>query len=155
MAMKTESAQGDGEKVLLAAAAAYRAALGERLLAACALGSLAHGGFSPMVSDIDLGLVVDDPLRPDDPNTIEVVAQAQKAIGKPLKERLSVFLGTPGTLGGDRDGGRFRALDRLEVYPERTLRYHASTTTMHACASDCESPRARESEPNGSPECCL
>jgi len=43
--MKAASTQADGEKVLLAAAAAFRAALGERLLAAYALGSLAHGGF--------------------------------------------------------------------------------------------------------------
>jgi len=45
VAMKAASTQADGEKVLLAAAAAFRAALGERLLAAYALGSLAHGGF--------------------------------------------------------------------------------------------------------------
>jgi hypothetical protein len=115
VAMKTESAEVDGEKVLLAAAAAYRAALGERLLAAYALGSLAHGGFSPLVSDIDLGLIVDDPLRPDDPNTIEVVALTEKASGKPLTSRLSVFWGTPNTLSGDREGGRFPALDRLDL----------------------------------------
>jgi hypothetical protein len=49
------------EKVLTDAANAYRVALGERLLAAYALGSLAHGGFSPLVSDIDVRLIVSDP----------------------------------------------------------------------------------------------
>jgi hypothetical protein len=40
----------DGETVLAEAAAAHRAVLGDRLLAAYALGSLAHGGFSELVS---------------------------------------------------------------------------------------------------------
>src|SRR6266571_2644239 len=115
VAMTTNPSVADGEKALLAAAAAYRAALGDRLLAAYALGSLAHGGFSTPVSDIDLGLVVDDPRRPDDENTIEVVAAAQKLSDGPLTERLSVFWGTPNTLGGRRHGGRFPALDRLDL----------------------------------------
>src|SRR5439155_19007171 len=46
-----------GEDVLARAVAAYEAALGSRLIAGYALGSLAHGGFSPLVSDVDLGLV--------------------------------------------------------------------------------------------------
>src|SRR5713101_4892847 len=103
VAMKAESTQADGEKVLLAAAAAFRAALGERLLAAYALGSLAHGGFSEFVSDIDLGLVVSDPLEPGDAERIETVADAEKAKGTPLSERLSVFWGTPATLRGERE----------------------------------------------------
>jgi hypothetical protein len=114
-AMKDEATQVDGEKVLLAAAAAFRAALGERLLAAYALGSLAHGGFNPLVSDIDLGLVVEDPLRPDDGSMIEQVAQTQKVSGGPLSDRLSVFWGTPNTLGGRREGGRFPPIDRLDL----------------------------------------
>jgi len=113
--MKAESTQADGEKVLLAAATAFRAALGERLLAAYALGSLAHGGFSPLVSDIDLGLVVEDPLRPDDASLIEFVAQSQKVGGGPLSERLSVFWGTLNMLHASRRGGRFPALDRLDL----------------------------------------
>jgi hypothetical protein len=47
-----------GEDVLARAVAAYEAALGSRLIAGYALGSLAHGGFSPLVSDVDLGLVL-------------------------------------------------------------------------------------------------
>ena len=45
---------GEGERVLADAVEAYRVALGGRLVAAYALGSLAHGGFSELVSDIDL-----------------------------------------------------------------------------------------------------
>lgn len=44
----------DGNGVLADAVAAYRVVLGDRLVAAYALGSLAHGGFSELVSDVDL-----------------------------------------------------------------------------------------------------
>jgi hypothetical protein len=105
----------DGEKVLAEAAASYRNALGERLIAAYALGSLAHGGFSPLVSDIDLGLVVSDPVRLEDAETIQAIADRERAKGSPLHERISVFWGTPATLRGDSDGGRFPPLDRLDL----------------------------------------
>ena len=50
--------------MLVRAVADYQRALGSRLIAAYTLGSLAHGGFSRLVSDVDLGLVLHDPLRP-------------------------------------------------------------------------------------------
>jgi predicted nucleotidyltransferase len=105
----------DGERVLAEAVEAYRAALGDRLLAAYALGSLAHGGFSELVSDIDLGLVVSDPLLPDDDAVIQVVADTERGKGSALHERLSVFWGTPSTLRGEHAAGRFPALDRLDL----------------------------------------
>jgi hypothetical protein len=104
-----------GEVVLARAVAAYRAALGSRLIAGYALGSLAHGGFSPLVSDVDLGLILDDPLRAKDPVTIRKVARSVKAGGSELDRRLSVFWGTPDTLRGQRRGGRFPPLDRLDL----------------------------------------
>jgi hypothetical protein len=105
----------DGESVLAKAVDAYRLALGDRLLAAYALGSLAHGGFSELVSDVDLGLIVSDPPTSGDAIEIQAVADAQKRGGSPLHRRLSVFWGTPSTLGGDREGGRFPPLDRLDL----------------------------------------
>jgi hypothetical protein len=104
-----------GEVVLARAVAAYRAALGSRLIAGYALGSLAHGGFSPLVSDVDLGLILDDPLRAADRMTIRTVARSVKAGGPALDQRLSVFWGTPATLAGRRPGGRFPPLDRLDL----------------------------------------
>jgi predicted nucleotidyltransferase len=103
------------ETVLAEAVDAYRAALGDRLVAAYALGSLAHGGFSPLVSDIDLGLIVADPIRDSDLDTIQAVADGEKGKRAQLSERLSVFWGTPSTLRGERVGGRFPALDRLDL----------------------------------------
>jgi hypothetical protein len=103
------------ETILTEAVDAYQSALGERLLAAYALGSLAHGGFSALVSDIDLGLVLSDPISSRDARTIRAVANAQRAKGSDLGERLSVFWGTPSTLSGDLQGGRFPPLDRLDL----------------------------------------
>ncbi|HET9080240.1 MAG TPA: hypothetical protein VFO01_06960 [Trebonia sp.] len=104
-----------GEVVLARAVSAYRAALGSRLIAGYALGSLAHGGFSPLVSDVDLGLILQDPLRAKDRVIIRSVARSLKAGGAELDQRLSVFWGTPLTLGGQRRGGRFPPLDRLDL----------------------------------------
>ena len=105
----------EGERVLTEAVKAYQLAFGDRLLAAYALGSLAHGGFSELVSDIDLGLIVDDPLREDDDETIRRVASEEQENGSAVAERLSVFWGTPASLRGEREGGRFPALDRLDL----------------------------------------
>lgn len=109
--------------MLAEATHAYRRAFGERLLAAYALGSLAHGGYSPLVSDIDLGLVFADPLRRSDADTIQRVAEALKAGGSALHERLSVFWGTPSTLAGQQAGGRFPPLDRLDLIQHGRLLY--------------------------------
>jgi hypothetical protein len=104
-----------GDTALAEAVDAFRDALGDRLLAAYALGSLAHGGFSPLVSDIDLGLIIRDPLRADDAGKIQAVADAQKAKGSELSKRLSVFWGTESTLRGEQEGGRLPALDQLDL----------------------------------------
>ena len=104
-----------GEAVLVRAVAAYRAALGSRLIAGYALGSLAHGGFSPLVSDVDLGLILEDPVRAADRLTIRTAARSVRAGGSALDQRLSVFWGTPATLQGQRRGGRFPPLDRLDL----------------------------------------
>ena len=104
-----------GEAVLARAVPAYRAALGSRLLAGYALGSLAHGGFSALVSDVDLGLILRDPATVQDRMTIRAVARSVRAGGSALDQRLSVFWGTPATLGGQRRGGRFPPLDRLDL----------------------------------------
>ena len=111
----TSPGVADGEKVLTETVEAYQAALGDQLLAAYALGSLAHGGFSELVSDIDVGLIVSDPLLPELVSTVQAVADAERSRGSALHARLSVFWGTPATLRGERDGGRFPALDRLDL----------------------------------------
>jgi hypothetical protein len=104
-----------GHAVLADAVAAYTRVLGERLLAAYALGSLAHGGFSPLVSDVDLALILADPLGKTDYARVAVVAWGLKARGSALHDRLSVFWGTQSSLAGRVSGGRFPALDRFDL----------------------------------------
>ena len=119
---------GEGERVLADAVEAYRVALGGRLVAAYALGSLAHGGFSELVSDIDLGLIISDPPLPADASMIQVVADAEKSRGSALHERLSVFWGTPATLRREREVGIVQSeggFDRLDLIENGRLLFGA------------------------------
>ncbi|MCA1845349.1 MAG: hypothetical protein LC792_19585 [Actinobacteria bacterium] len=111
----------DGYAVLWEAVTHYRATLGSRFTAAYALGSLAHGGFSPLVSDVDLGLVLTDPVEQGDADAVAAVADEVKGGGTVLHERLSVFWGTPATLDGRAAGGRFPPLDRLDLLENGVL----------------------------------
>ena len=83
-----------GEAVLDLALARAAKAFGPRLEAAYALGSLAHGGFSSLVSDVDLGLILADPLTAQDTKVIEDVGAQVREAGAPLADRLSVFWGS-------------------------------------------------------------
>jgi hypothetical protein len=112
--MPKEALQAQGQEVLAAALDLVRQALAERLVAAYALGSLAHGGFSP-VSDVDLGLVIADPLRASDDALVAGMVSSIKRSGRPFADRLSVFWGSLGTLSGASPGGRFPPLDRLDL----------------------------------------
>jgi hypothetical protein len=47
--------------------------------------------------------------------TIRTAARSVRAGGSALDQRLSVFWGTPATLQGQRRGGRFPPLDRLDL----------------------------------------
>ncbi|HEY6798915.1 MAG TPA: hypothetical protein VI248_29900, partial [Kineosporiaceae bacterium] len=95
-----------GDDVLVDAVRVAGERLGARLLAAYALGSLAHGGFSPLVSDVDLALVLADPIQASDPATLRAIAADGRAAGSPLHARLSMFWGTPRSLTSGV-GGRF------------------------------------------------
>lgn len=110
-----QTQQALGERVLADAARLAVETWGTRLVAAYALGSLAHGGFSIHVSDVDLGLVLSDPLDAHDAQAVKTLAKTMVAGGAPLADRLSIFWGSPATLAGDAAGGRFPPLDRLDL----------------------------------------
>ena len=106
--------EAQGDELLVAAVDFARATWRGRLTAAYALGSLAHSGFSP-VSDVDVGLVLSDPLLSTDHEGVASLVESIKATNKPFSDRLSVFWGSVGTLSGAQQGGRFPPLDRLDL----------------------------------------
>ncbi len=110
-----QTSTGAGEAVLAQALALAQKAWGGRLVAAYALGSLAHGGFSEHVSDVDFAVVLADPLEPSDAERIAQVAAAVKAGGAPLSDRLSVFWGSPQTIAAKAEGGRFPPVDLVDL----------------------------------------
>ena len=111
----TKGTQAQGEELLAAAVDLAQQKWRDRLLAAYALGSLAHGGFSPLVSDIDMGLVLHDPLLATDADGVTELVSSIKAGNRPFADRLSVFWGSVATLSGVSSGGRFPPLDRLDL----------------------------------------
>ena len=106
--------EAQGHELLAATVDLARQTWRGRLIAAYALGSLAHSGFSA-VSDIDVGLVLSDPLLAPDHEGVVSLVESIKATNKPFSDRLSVFWGSVGTLSGAQQGGRFPPLDRLDL----------------------------------------
>lgn len=105
----------DPEAVLTTAVEVTADHFGDRLLAAFAIGSLAHGGFCPLVSDVDLVIVVADP---GDAHLIDAsadaIAETVRAEGG-LAARLSLFWASPSMLVDRELGGRLPAVDRLDL----------------------------------------
>ena len=127
-----------GEAILEQAVAGARDEWGARLVAAYALGSLAHGGFSDLVSDVDLGLVLADPLTADDAARVAALGERVRVGGAPLADRLSVFWGTAATLRGEGALGHYPPLDRLD------LARHGRLLAGRDCRARLPTPTTRE-----------
>lgn len=112
---------GDGEAVLRDVVRVASRTIGDRLVAGYALGSLAHGGFSPSVSDIDVAIILADPGRPSDRELVLGVTDEVRAIGSALHARVSIFWATPEFLRGGTGEGRFPPLDRLCLFEHGRL----------------------------------
>jgi predicted nucleotidyltransferase len=95
-----------------ALASLFRAQLGERLIGAYLIGSLAHGGFSRRYSDIDIALITEVALDTAALSTLRGLAAECDAT---LSQKLSVFW-------SDRSFtlGRFPPLDRVD-YLDRAV----------------------------------
>lgn len=110
-----------GRQILDEVFAVASTALGDRLLAGYALGSLAHGGFSPQVSDIDAALILADPAGPADRDTVLGITDQIRGHGSVLHSRVSLFWATPGFLRTGVGEGRFPPLDRLCLFEHGRL----------------------------------
>ncbi len=85
---KNESARIAALAFAHALASSYRKELGERLIGAYLIGSLAHGGFSHRYSDIDLALVTENGLDATTLTRLRALAAEQDT---ELNQKLSVF----------------------------------------------------------------
>ena len=113
--MTAVNQEAGGERLLDAATRAAAESFGPRLIAAYALGSLVHGGFNPLVSDVDLALLLEGPLVPSDAEKVAGLKQTLVAAKLPLADRLSTFWADRGTIGQPDSGGRFPPLDVLDL----------------------------------------
>lgn len=104
-----------GELVLQQTIKNAKAIFNSRLVASYALGSLAHGGFSPLVSDVDIAIILEDPITINDMAKINSIQESVKSSVIPLSERLSIFWGSLNSLQGNADIGRFPPLDKLDL----------------------------------------
>jgi hypothetical protein len=89
------------------AAQYFKSSLGNSLLEVYKLGSLAHGGFSNIYSDIDVGLLLNCIAPPAE--MASVIAGA-KALDAEYGKKLSVFWGNP-----DFTWGRLPVIDRIDL----------------------------------------
>ena len=85
----------------------FKSRLGSSLVEAYKLGSLAHGGFSEIYSDIDVGLLLS--CREPPSEMAELIAHA-KLLDAEYGKKLSVFWGNP-----EFTWGRLPVIDRIDL----------------------------------------
>ncbi len=85
----------------------FRSQLGPSLIEVYKLGSLAHGGFSAIYSDIDVGLLLN---CKEPPSEIAGLVAEAKSLHPDLGKTLSVFWGNP-----EFNWGRLPVIDRLDL----------------------------------------
>ena len=85
----------------------FQSSLGSVLVEAYKLGSLAHGGFSNIYSDIDVGLLLN---CSGPPEAMSTLIAATKTLDAEYGKKLSVFWGNP-----DFTWGRLPVIDRLDL----------------------------------------
>jgi hypothetical protein len=94
----------------------------QRFTAAFTIGSLAHGGFEPLVSDVDLAFIIAEPISDGDQITIDRINAEIKNSKLPYSERVSIFWSSWDQLErGVISKGRFPAIDRLDFINHRKL----------------------------------
>jgi hypothetical protein len=129
-----------------------RGAFGERLASMYLIGSLAHGGFAPDVSDIDVALLLAAPLAQADAVRIAALTTSLIAHHPEYGPQLSVFWSAPEEFAGAdsvRIAGRFPALDRRDLtahgrlFAGTDLRSMLSPPTRRAILANCRADLPR------------
>lgn len=104
------------DQVVADTVAAAEAVFGAEIEAIYTLGSLAHGGFAPLVSDIDVAIVLSE----TGPETAARIAAVQERVveraSSPLSSRLSIFWGDWAAVRtGEGEHFRLGPVDRLDL----------------------------------------
>ena len=102
--------------------------LGPSLVEVYRLGSLAHGGFSSIYSDIDVGLLLN--CREPPAEMPAIIAEA-KTLDAEYGKKLSIFWGNP-----DFTWGRLPVIDRLDVLDHGVPLLHGVKPTFRRPTKD-------------------
>jgi hypothetical protein len=108
-----EERERAGWDVIEAAVDAAEERLGDRLASAYTIGSLAHGGFAPAVSDVDLALLTGEPV--DDIADVVEEIRDEVAGTWELGSRLSIFHAPWAEFADPPEGARFPPIDRFDL----------------------------------------
>lgn len=114
--MTDRDSTADGDAVVDRAVGAAAEEFGPRLSASYALGSIAHGGFAPLVSDVDVMLVLDGVDPATSARVADVRERVRGDVPGELAGRLSVFWSDPaGVRHGAGEHSRLPEVDRLDL----------------------------------------
>jgi hypothetical protein len=136
----------DGWRVVDAAARSARAHLGDGLLSAYAIGSLAHGGFTVAVSDVDIALLTGERGGPDMRDVVTAIAADVAGTGEALASRLSVFHAPWVRFTDPPHDARFPPIDRYDLVHYGILVEGDDLRDRYAAAPGVEEIRAQAVE---------
>lgn len=105
------------QAVVVAAKANFK----ERCVAVYMMGSLARGGFSELVSDIDIGIILQQPLGPGDADRVDSSRVAALTEVAAVNNSLSIFWGSVDSINRRAEGGRYPPFDRLDLIDHALL----------------------------------
>ena len=88
---------------------------GDKLIACYVLGSIAHGGFSPLISDIDIALILADPIKNDYSEKVNLINHHVKESKIKFCNKLSIYFATIESLNSQNKNVRFPAYDKLDL----------------------------------------
>ena len=109
------------ESLVLALASSAKLALQHRCVAVYIMGSLARGGFSETASDIDVGLLLEEPLQADDKETIDDLLDKSTREYPSVKNEVSVFWGSVDSINRAGSDHRYSPFDRLDLIDHAVL----------------------------------
>lgn len=87
----------------------------DRCTSIYAMGSLARGGFSELSSDIDIGIILDGPIKSEDNEQINKIQFDVMEKHSEVSNEVSIFWGSISSINGVTDEGRYPLFDRVDL----------------------------------------